>query len=170
MSGPLFQPLANSFGGPAQRDLLVHEAREQAWATYHLNFPENARGFGPWENEQISYSDKRAGSIFGLGIVDNPFSQSEAERLSKLAHSRNETRAAVREAFNNGATWDALHDLLSGKDASTVARDLGEHYRVSWTSPAQAAAVTPSETPAQQAGGVLSFVISPLAYAFGWRL
>lgn len=113
-----------------ERELYKRELAETRWALYHLNFPQNARGFGPWANEQISYSEARKGSILGLGFVDNPFDQTEAERRALLARDQNRIRAQVRDAFNSGQTFDQIRDALNGNDAALIPRDLATHYGV----------------------------------------
>lgn len=89
-----------------------------------MNFPQNTRGFGPWANEQISYSEARKGSLFGLGFVDNPVTQTDAETRVQIARLHNAVRAAIRDAFNKGATREAIASSLSGN----LPEDIRKHY------------------------------------------
>ena len=108
------------------RERAIFEARETAWAAYHLNFPYNTRGFGPWANEQQSYSEKRQGSILGFGFIDNPLNQTEAERRSLIARDQNRVRLLVRDAFNAGESYEQLKNRLASDAASPD--DLRRHY------------------------------------------
>ena len=109
-----------------KRKAYQAELRETAWAAYHLNFPENTRGFGPWANEQISWSEARKGSIFGLGIIDNPFNQTEAERRAQEARGWNQFRRNVRDAFNAGQTVDQIKSGAGNWNEAPA--DLRKHY------------------------------------------
>lgn len=136
-----------------RRALVGRELKEQAWAAYHLNFPYNKRGFGPWENEQISYSDKRGGSILGLGLIDNPFSETDAERAVKLAQRRNDVRMIVREKFNRGLSFEEIRFGLEGvPNRADVPQDLAEHYGVSYKLRDDSQDLTPAQREATAVG------------------
>ena len=115
------------------------ELAETRWALYHLNFPENARGFGPWANEQISFSEKRGGSLLGLGFIDNPLNETEAEKRAVRAKTENQFRRNVRDAFNAGQTVGQIKSGAGNWDEAP--RDLQVHYGLGSTPIEQAAAL-----------------------------
>ena len=123
----------------AARKAYLMELAETRWALYHLNFPENTRGFGPWANEQISFSEARKGSILGFGFVDNPLNETEAERRAHLARQHNLFRRNVRDAFNGGQTVDRIKSGAGNWDEAP--RDLQVHYGLGSTPIEQAAAL-----------------------------
>lgn len=123
------------------REAYKAELRETAWAAYHLNFPENTRGFGPWANEQISFSEKRGGSLLGFGFIDNPLNETEAEVRAARAKTENRFRRNVRDAFNAGQTVDQIKSGAGSWDEAP--RDLQRHYGLGKTQAEQAAAKLP---------------------------
>ena len=122
----------------AARKAYLMELAETRWALYHLNFPENARGFGPWANEQISFSEKRGGSLLGFGFIDNPLNETEAERRAQEARGWNQFRRNVRDAFNAGQTVAQIKSGAGNWDEAP--RDLQVHYGLGSTLVEQAAA------------------------------
>ena len=123
----------------AARKAYLMELAETRWALYHLNFPENARGFGPWANEQISFSEKRGGSLLGLGFIDNPLNETEAEKRAVRAKTENQFRRNVRDAFNAGQTVGQIKSGAGNWDEAP--RDLQVHYGLGSTPIEQAAAL-----------------------------
>lgn len=112
------------------REAYKRELRETSWAAYHLNFPQNARGFGPWANEQISFSEARRGSLLGYGFFDNPLNQTEAEQRAERAKTANRIRTQARDAFNSGQTYDQIAHALSQNTLDLVPEDLRKHYQI----------------------------------------
>ena len=107
---------------PVANPQLIAEAKEQAWAAYHLNWPQRLPG-GPWVSEAMTWKE----SIDGIA---SPFKDTPAEERLKLARHQNIVRAQARDAFNAGATWEAIRASLARDDPAFVPRDLKEHYRL----------------------------------------
>jgi hypothetical protein len=111
------------------RAAYIAELQETRWAAWHLNFPENRSGIGPWASEHMGVGDKLAG-------WSTPFSDTEAEKRVKTAQGQNGVRRQVRDAFNAGQTWEQIRAILSAANPDTRPRDLDIHYGVSDTAPA----------------------------------
>lgn len=73
-------------------------------------------GLPPWERETLTYSERRGGSIFGFGLVDNPLDTSPGKRRVFQAAVRNGVRAKVRILIDGGKTDEEIRSELQRGD------------------------------------------------------
>ena len=116
---------------------LAAEAREVVWARYHLLFPENGVGLGPWANEHQGYNERKGGSFFGFGLINNPFSESEGDRRVESAKLQNAVRRQVRQLYLDGKSREEIAAQIPHSDNPfaqsildrAVPLDLWRHYK-----------------------------------------
>ena len=94
-----------------------------------MNWPRWLPG-GPWASESLTRAEAKQGSVFGWGVIDNPFGRTEAEERLSLARHRNIVRAQARDSFNGGATWDTIAASLKADNPAYIPEDLRQHYRL----------------------------------------